>query len=136
MPSPPRTPTLVLNHRPRLRAPPKHAPPPLPPSRQALQDACADACRQVLGPRRAVALQQEVSLASGLLYYGLTTGCGLQTLGEEYCDLLPAVGDSQRPPGLAGRSALVLLQSVLPYALRAARRGGGRAGGGGGGGKP
>ena len=27
-----------------------------------------------------------------LLYSGLTTGAGLQTLGEEYCDILQAAG--------------------------------------------
>ena len=31
-------------------------------------------------------------LVAELLYSGLTTGAGLQTLGEEYCDILQAAG--------------------------------------------
>ena len=37
---------------------------------------------------------REVRLVAELLYSGLTTGAGLQTLGEEYCDILQAAGDS------------------------------------------
>jgi Pex2 / Pex12 amino terminal region len=35
---------------------------------------------------------RETHLAAGVLYYALTTGAGLQTLGEEYCDLLQITG--------------------------------------------
>lgn len=31
-------------------------------------------------------------MAAQLLYYGLTTGAGVQTLGEEYCDILQVTG--------------------------------------------
>lgn len=50
-----------------------------------------------------------------LLYYILTTGGGLQTLGEEYCDILQATGAVGAPPGNVRRGALVLLQSLGPY---------------------
>eukprot|EP00898_Chlorokybus_atmophyticus_P007984 jgi/Chlat1/8187/Chrsp76S07660 len=43
-----------------------------------LYDACYGAVREVLG---------KVKLIANLVYYGLTTGFGLQTLGEEYCDI-------------------------------------------------
>ena len=105
---------------------------------QYLTDACLDAVRGLLGPRRALlwirsallsfrvssagetpqrlafaakavcrlmrrafvfALQdqmqslcREIRLFSELLYHGLTTGAGLQTLGEEYCDILQVSG--------------------------------------------
>lgn len=36
---------------------------------------------------------REVRLVAGLLYSGLTTGAGLQTLGEEYCDIIQAAGE-------------------------------------------
>lgn len=52
-----------------------------------------------------------------MLYYALTTGRGLQTLGEEYCDLLQASGVQEGPPGSLRRGALVLLQSLAPYML-------------------
>ncbi len=29
-----------------------------------------------------------------MLYYSLTTGAGMQTLGEEYCDILQVTGQS------------------------------------------
>lgn len=45
-------------------------------------------------------------------------GCGLQTLGEEYCDLLHvSSGAEGLPPGAMQRGLLVLLQAVrLPQA--------------------
>jgi peroxin-10 len=50
-----------------------------------------------------------------ILYYTLTTGSGLQTLGEEYCDILQAAGVAGAAPGRARRGALVLLQALGPY---------------------
>lgn len=49
------------------------------------------------------------------LYYTLTTGTGIQTLGEEYCDILQASGAGGGPPGALRRGALVLLQTLGPY---------------------
>jgi peroxin-10 len=48
-----------------------------------------------------------------LLYYTLTTGTGLQTLGEEYCDVLQVTGRRscgagwrrRRRPGWRGAAA-------------------------------
>jgi hypothetical protein len=85
----------------------------------------------------------KVSLASVLLYYGLTTGAGTPTLGEEYCDLHLARGErgalcerqpnhqrltrthtqqvtgaAQRPVSSTQRLLLVTLQSVVPYLFR------------------
>ena len=37
---------------------------------------------------------REVRLVAQLLYSGLTTGAGLQTLGEEYCDIIQSAGSS------------------------------------------
>ncbi len=42
-------------------------------------------------------LCREVRLVAELLYSGLTTGAGLQTLGEEYCDILQAAGALAKP---------------------------------------
>ena len=55
---------------------------------QALADACSDAVRRGLGARAALSWAREVRLAAELIYYGLTTGRGVATLGEEYCELL------------------------------------------------
>jgi len=50
-----------------------------------------------------------------LLYFGLTTGSGLQTLGEEYCDIIQASGRAGGSLSAPRRFTLVLLQSVGPY---------------------
>jgi peroxin-10 len=60
---------------------------------------------------------RETRVLAEVLYYALTTGRGLQTLGEEYCDLLQASGVQEGPPGSLRRGALVLLQSLAPYML-------------------
>ena len=48
-------------------------------SEQDLADFCLNCCR-------------ETAVLAQLLYYGLTTGAGVQTLGEEYCDILQVTG--------------------------------------------
>jgi peroxin-10 len=50
-----------------------------------------------------------------MLYFALTTGSGLQTLGEEYCDIIQASGKAGGSPSTFRRGALVLLQSLGPY---------------------
>ena len=82
---------------------------------QYLIDSCHDAVRRVLGPRQALRWAAETRALAELLYFGLTTGTGLQTLGEEYCDVLQVTGAAGVPPGPARRGLLVLLQAVGPY---------------------
>ena len=36
---------------------------------------------------------RETRLLAEMLYFGLTTGTGLPTLGEEYCDILQVAGE-------------------------------------------
>ncbi|KAL4428030.1 hypothetical protein ABPG75_002119 [Micractinium tetrahymenae] len=84
---------------------------------QLLTDACHDAVRRVLGPRAALRWAGETRAAAQLLYYALTTGAGLQTLGEEYCDMLQVSGTTGHGtlPGAARRGLLVLVQAAGPY---------------------
>ena len=82
---------------------------------QHLTGACHDAVRRVLGPHAALRWASETRLAAELLYLGLTTGAGRQTLGEEYCDILQVAGAGSAPPGAARRGLLVLLQASGPY---------------------
>lgn len=42
---------------------------------------------------------REVRLLAALLYHGLTTGAGLQTLGEEYCNLVQVAGEARGRAG-------------------------------------
>ncbi|KAG1654208.1 hypothetical protein FOA52_010585 [Chlamydomonas sp. UWO 241] len=59
--------------------------------KQIVVDACHEATRQVLGPYAALHYGQHSRAAALLLYYGLTTGCGIPTLGEEYCNMAQVV---------------------------------------------
>ncbi|KAL2649397.1 hypothetical protein R1flu_017525 [Riccia fluitans] len=91
-------------------------------------EACYDAFRHTFGTRLAVAYQNEMKLAGRVLYYLLTTGAGLQTLGEEYCDIVQVAGVPGLPATPARRTLLVFYQTVLPYlaerlSARAASRG-------------
>ncbi|XP_057849089.1 peroxisome biogenesis factor 10 isoform X2 [Cryptomeria japonica] len=78
-------------------------------------NACHDAFRHLFGTRLAVAYQNEIKLAGQMLYYLLTTGSGLQTLGEEYCDLCQVTSSSGVPPTPARRILFIFFQSALPY---------------------
>ena len=134
-----------------------------------LIDACHDAVRRLLGPRKALTWNRhvpnsrwpcpskvtvlqssfrtqhcrETTLAAQILYHGTTTGCGVQTLGEEYCDILQVngkllightlanlkvqqtasikvtpwtlLGRVGVAPAVVRRGLLVLLQTLLPY---------------------
>jgi len=52
---------------------------------------------------------------AGLLYYGLTTGVGLQTLGEEYVEVTAVAGPHALPLSRWRRSGLVALQTLPPF---------------------
>ena len=54
-----------------------------------------------------------------LLYHGLTTGAGVQTLGEEYCDILQVTGalHTRVTPGLAGGGCRLALSVVHSIAI-------------------
>jgi peroxin-10 len=95
---------------------------------QQVEDAAQDALRRAAGPAAALKHAREARLAAALAYHGLTTGCGLQTLGEEYCDIVQvAVGDGGAAAGIAGagiaaaapgagrRAAVALAHALGPY---------------------
>lgn len=87
-----------------------------------LCDACHDAYSCVFGPVRAAAYQNETKLAGQALYFFLTTGLGVQTLGEEYSNISQVVGPSGLPLNPARRTLLVFLQTAVPYLAERVRR--------------
>ena len=104
--------------------PPPARPPratrPAPPSQddvylQGFTDAAHDVARQLLGPLGALRHARATRTAAAAAYFGLTTGAGLQTLGEEYVDILQTTGAGALPPP-ALRAALVALQAAGPVA--------------------
>uniref|UniRef100_A0A7S3R508 RING-type E3 ubiquitin transferase n=1 Tax=Dunaliella tertiolecta TaxID=3047 RepID=A0A7S3R508_DUNTE len=77
-----------------------------------LHDGCQDLAQRVLGVFPALQYEREVRLLAQLLYHGVTTGAGLQTLGEEYCNMMQVTRDGQLL-SRQHRSTLVLLQSLV-----------------------
>lgn len=59
--------------------------------------------------------QRDLQFITDLIYYGLTTSLGSQTLGEEYCDLIQVSG--RRSPGWLKRLQLISLAVVFPFFL-------------------
>ena len=85
-----------------------------------LRDAMLDTARRCFNARTVVRHQQHVGVLATLWYHGLTTGCGWQTLGEEYTDLFQCTSDGAFP-GAARRWLLVLLEALTPPLMERAR---------------
>ncbi|KAG8220127.1 Pex12 amino terminal region-domain-containing protein, partial [Butyriboletus roseoflavus] len=73
--------------------------------------------RSWLGTRWLLKWDKEIDLALKLLYYGLTIGRAVQTLGEEYTDIWQHSAFGGRAPSRASRIALVLLPTLPAYIL-------------------
>ncbi|XP_028394056.1 peroxisome biogenesis factor 10-like [Dendronephthya gigantea] len=59
--------------------------------------------------------KEEIGLIGDIIYYGVTTLSGYQTLGEEYCSLIQVDKTGQRIPTKWQRSTMILTQVVIPY---------------------
>ena len=60
----------------------------------------------------------EIMAAADLVYFGLTTLRGKQTLGEEYCNIRPSYrGDKGRFPSLTRRAVFFALTILGPYLI-------------------
>jgi peroxin-10 len=81
-----------------------------------LQQQIKEVFTQFMGTRQLMKYGAELSLASDAAYYVLTSLAGLQTLGEEYVDILPVSGQNS-VPGFFQRAWFILLQVVAPYAM-------------------
>eukprot|EP01116_Phalansterium_solitarium_P020731 TRINITY_DN6202_c0_g1_i2.p1 TRINITY_DN6202_c0_g1~~TRINITY_DN6202_c0_g1_i2.p1 ORF type:complete len:183 (-),score=64.19 TRINITY_DN6202_c0_g1_i2:470-1018(-) len=86
--------------------------------RKHINDQTFDAVNKIFGPRVAMRLQRELELCADLAYFGLTTGFGAQTLGEEYCDIVQT--RAARLPSWKARVLLLVLQVLAPYAAERA----------------
>ncbi|KAF9978215.1 hypothetical protein BGZ73_003396 [Actinomortierella ambigua] len=84
---------------------------------EILKTQVKDAVRDVLGKcsRFQHQFQNEINVFSDLCYYSLTTLLGMQTLGEEYCDIMQISSATKTFPTLARRSALVFWHVLMPY---------------------
>lgn len=83
-----------------------------------LRASLSDVIHTWLGPRLWMSWQREVDVAADLLYFGLTTLGGYQTLGEEYVSLIQTDPTRRQVPTLLRRMLMVGLQVFSPYILQ------------------
>eukprot|EP00966_Prymnesium_polylepis_P019165 441502-Prymnesium_polylepis.1 len=76
------------------------------------------AASATFGSQWAHARKRELAAWAGLLYFGLTTGRGRQTPGEEYSDLTVVRASDELPAERARRWAWIALRVAAPYALQ------------------
>lgn len=76
-----------------------------------------DATKNIFGPQFIIKWSKEIQLLSDLAYFGLTTIGELQTLGEEYTQIIQVGPSMNRVPSLFSRILLIALHTVLPYLI-------------------
>ncbi|EPQ61390.1 hypothetical protein GLOTRDRAFT_102715 [Gloeophyllum trabeum ATCC 11539] len=83
----------------------------------SLKEHTENTLRAWLGTRLLSRWDKEIELGVKLLYYGLTTGRAVQTLGEEYTDIWLHSSSTNRRPSAELRAALILLPTLPWYLL-------------------
>ncbi|KZT36023.1 hypothetical protein SISSUDRAFT_959188, partial [Sistotremastrum suecicum HHB10207 ss-3] len=82
-----------------------------------LREQTESVLRTWLGTRWLNRWDKEVELSAKLVYYWLTTGRGMLTLGEEYTDIWQRSKGARRLPSRPLRLALILLPTIPSYLL-------------------
>ncbi|KAM6981553.1 peroxisome biogenesis factor 10 [Tautogolabrus adspersus] len=82
-----------------------------------LRNNANETFQTLAGSKRWLDWRREIELLSDLAYYSLTTFSGLQTLGEEYVNIVQVDPTKRRIPSRARRSFLVLCHAFFPYLL-------------------
>ncbi|KAG1841308.1 Pex12 amino terminal region-domain-containing protein [Suillus subalutaceus] len=82
----------------------------------SLREQAESVLRSWLGTRWLTRWDKEVELAVKLMYYGLSVGRAVQTLGEEYTDIWEYSSDG-RTPSRSLRAALILFPTLPSYVL-------------------
>ena len=72
---------------------------------------------EIYGPRFCLKWLREFEVAADVVYFGLTTLSGGQTLGEEYVNIVLTVAGLPITPSIVSRIMMVLMQCMLPYAI-------------------
>ncbi|KIJ68777.1 hypothetical protein HYDPIDRAFT_82569 [Hydnomerulius pinastri MD-312] len=83
----------------------------------SLKEQTETVLRSWLGTRSLTRWDKEVDLLVKLLYYGLSVGRAVQTLGEEYTDIWEHSAFTGQTPSQAARMALVLIPTLPSYLL-------------------
>ncbi|KAG7520322.1 peroxisome biogenesis factor 10 [Solea senegalensis] len=82
-----------------------------------LRNNANEAFQTLAGSKRWLDWRKEIELLSDLVYYGLTTLSGYQTLGEEYVSIVQVDPSKRKIPSPARRGLFVLCHAFLPYLL-------------------
>lgn len=82
-----------------------------------IKRSLGDIAQSVFGPRAWLHWKKELDLVAEVLYFGLTTLSGCQTVGEEYVNILQVDDSKRKIPSRYHRGAMILLQVVAPYLL-------------------
>ncbi|XP_040009636.1 peroxisome biogenesis factor 10 [Xiphias gladius] len=82
-----------------------------------LRNNANEAFQTLAGSKRWLDWRKEIELLSDLVYYGLTTFSGYQTLGEEYVSIVQVDPTKQRIPSWPRRGLFLLCHAFFPYLL-------------------
>jgi len=78
--------------------------------------AVEEAVQQLLSRGTALRFKREIQFLGEMLYHLLTSGSGLQTLGEEYC-FIHKVTECGKMPSSLRRGCFVVSKVVVPYVI-------------------
>ena len=84
----------------------------------SLQRSVGSLCLDLLGPRVWLRYKWACEPVCRLLYYLVTTGSELQTLGEEYTGIIQVRAGAKRIPTRAARMLMIFLQTFGPHVCK------------------
>ncbi|ORX48124.1 hypothetical protein BCR36DRAFT_329706 [Piromyces finnis] len=70
--------------------------------------------KQIFGTRKFIKYENKIAIISRFLYYILTSILGNQTLGEEYCEIIPIKNSTKTPPSKLTKIYGILFQIGFP----------------------
>ncbi|RWS17775.1 hypothetical protein B4U79_06096 [Dinothrombium tinctorium] len=76
-----------------------------------------DIFQRLFGIRKWLKFRKEIECLSKFTYFAITTLTGVQTLGEEYVDIVQVHGDKLIVPSFNRRLMMILLQTTTPYII-------------------
>lgn len=82
-----------------------------------LRNQANDSFQTLAGSKRWLDWRKEIELLSNLVYYGLTTFSGYQTLGEEYVNIIQVDPTKHQIPSRLRRGLFILCHAFFPYLL-------------------
>lgn len=82
-----------------------------------LRNNANEAFQTLAGSKRWLDWRREIELLSDLVYFGLTTLSGFQTLGEEYVNIVQVDPSKRQIPTQARRGLFIFCHAFFPYLL-------------------